>query len=206
MVNYLRMFVQLYNLVVTVRHNTTSLENIEQSDPYHGMDVNIAIASTISAGARVYMSYVKNSKKPYNLYYSDTDSIVIDGQLDDEIVSDTVLGQFKLEHTILRAVFLAPKVYAFIDLKGNEVVKVKGLGKIALQNTHIKDLEALLQKDTTKYYSQTKWFKKLYEGTITISDILYQLKVTNNKRAPIYHPEYEIFTNTRPYNYDEFEN
>jgi DNA polymerase family B len=35
------------------------------------------------------------------------------------------LGQFKLEHTILKAVFLAPKVYGLITDQGEEIIKVK---------------------------------------------------------------------------------
>jgi hypothetical protein len=52
-----------------------------------------------------------------NLYYSDTDSIVLDKSLPDSVVSNTELGLFNalgaLEHEIEEAVFIAPKVYAF---------------------------------------------------------------------------------------------
>lgn len=51
------------------------------------------------------MSMLKNNHI-INLYYSNTDSIVIDKPLTGAIVGNR-LGQFKLEYEINRAVFLA---------------------------------------------------------------------------------------------------
>lgn len=73
---------------------------------FHGLDINTAKASAVTAGARVHMSLFKKNPN-FNLYYSDTDSAVIDRQLDSEFVGNK-LGQMKLEHTINKAVFLAP--------------------------------------------------------------------------------------------------
>lgn len=66
----------------------------------------------MTAAARVFMSYLKFNPE-FNLYYSDTDSIVIDKELPVAMVGDS-LGQVKLEHTIKQAVFLAPKVYCLL--------------------------------------------------------------------------------------------
>jgi hypothetical protein len=59
---------------------------------YHGININykyicnnIAIASTITAGGRVEMSILKNNPD-FNLYYSDTDSGIIDSPLPDHII------------------------------------------------------------------------------------------------------------------------
>jgi hypothetical protein len=98
---------------------TDSIYNVfGENDGFHGADVNIAIASTFTAGARVVMYAFKN-KNLYKLYYSDTDSIVIDRELDTRLVGDK-LGQLKLEHVINKAVFLAPKVYALVKTDGAE--------------------------------------------------------------------------------------
>jgi hypothetical protein len=66
-------------------------EELEQKqlDNYSTTNVSIAIASAITAYARIHMSQFKNSEE-YNLYYSDTDSIVIDKPLPDYQV-----GQYK---------------------------------------------------------------------------------------------------------------
>jgi DNA polymerase type B, organellar and viral len=177
----------------------SALSDIMNDDTFHGSDVNIAIASTITAGARVYMSTFKNNPD-FNLYYSDTDSIVIDRQLDDKLIG-TQLGQVKLEHVINKAVFLAPKVYGFIDVEGNEVIKIKGVTDEITSNIHINDLEYLLILDANKVFSQHKWYKNLIGGNIKITDVLYNLKVTSNKRSAIYVDG--VFNNTEPINYDD---
>jgi len=96
----------LDNYEILVRNSTFAYKYDEAMDMFHGLDVNIAIASAITAGARVYMSYFKNNPD-FILYYTDTDSIFIDTPLPAELVGNK-LGQLKLEYIINRAVFLAP--------------------------------------------------------------------------------------------------
>lgn len=171
----------------------------DEVDTYHGSDVNVAISSTISAGARIFMSAFKNNNL-YNLYYSDTDSIVIDRLLNPRLVG-TALGQLKLEHVISKAVFLAPKVYGFITENGDEVIKIKGVTSEIASGIHINDLEYLLIKDAHKVFHQQKWYKSLTLGEISINDIMYNLKVTTNKREAIYVDD--IYSNTEPLHYDK---
>lgn len=166
---------------------------------FHGLDVNIAIASAITGGARMWMSTLKNNPN-FNLYYSDTDSAVTDRPLPSFMVGNA-LGQFKLECEISRAVFVAPKVYGLITTTGEEIIKVKGLSP---SDVKIQDLEALLIKDSTKEFNQTKWFKKVITGEITVSEIAYTLKVTSNKRQAVYVDN--VFSNTKPFNFDDIIN
>jgi DNA polymerase type B, organellar and viral len=84
----------------------TEVDNIFHDDVFHALDVNIAIASAISAYARIFMSYFKNNPL-FKLYNSDTDNIVINKPLPEELIGNK-LGQMKLEHVITKAVFLAP--------------------------------------------------------------------------------------------------
>jgi hypothetical protein len=179
-----------------------ALSELFNEDSNHGTDINIAIASTITAGARLYMSAFNNNES-YNLYYSDTDSIVIDQPLDPRLVGDK-LGQLKLEHVIDRAVFLAPKVYGLVDIDASEVIKIKGVTDEVSANIHINDLELLLIQDSSRVFNQDKWYKSLIKGEINITDVLYNLKVTSNKRNTIYVDN--IFTNTEPLHYDEIIN
>jgi hypothetical protein len=190
------------NHFITIRKSLSNYNYEEEEDIYHGLEVNIAIASAISGGARMWMSILKNSTHPnsvlknhpkFNLYYSDTDSGIIDAPLPSYLVGP-LLGQFKLEHVVDRAVFLAPKVYGFVDVDGNEVIKVKGLSKEALTDIHVSDLELLLIKDSSKEFSQQKWYKKFIEGEISVIEQAYTLKVTSNKRSPIYNEN--VFSNT----------
>jgi hypothetical protein len=189
------------NHVITVRDNIDNYSYSEDLDMFHGLDVNVAIASCITAGARVFMSQFKNNPN-YNLYYSDTDSIVIDKPLPSNMVGPNI-GQLKLEYIVDKAVFLAPKVYGLVTVDGEEIIKIKGVSKDIVSKLQFSDLEALLIKDSSREFIQEKWFSKLYEGEIIILDMAYTLKVTSNKRNPIYIDG--IYENTEPYNYDEIE-
>ena len=200
--SFIKDFIKVDNYLLTIRDSVPSYTYNENDNMYHGLDVNIAIASAITAGARMWMSHLKNNPE-FNLYYSDTDSIVIDKPLPSFMVGN-LLGQFKLEHVINKAVFLAPKVYAFITEDNKEVIKIKGLKKETLINVHIQDLESLLIKDSTTEFTQEKWNKKLIEGGISINDTAYTLKVTSNKREAIYIDN--IFENTKPYLYNDIIN
>ena len=175
----------------------SSASNLFNEESYHGSDINIAVASTITAGARIHMSAFKNNPN-FNLYYSD--SAVIDRPLNEKFIGKE-LGKVKLEHTIAKAVFLAPKVYGLVDIEGNEIIKIKGVTDEITSNIKIGDLESLLILDQNKVFSQHKWYKNLMKGTININDVLYNLKVTSNKRRTIYQDN--VFNSTEPLNYEE---
>lgn len=179
-------FVQLDNTYIIIRNALLDIQVNENDgvEMYHGQNINIAIASTITAGARVYMSAFKN-RTNFNLYYSDTDSIIIDALLPTELVG-SALSQFKLENVIERAVFLAPKVYGYLTESGQEIIKVKGIKDEIASELHINDLESLLIKETSKEFTQEKWFKNVIGGEISIQDVAYTLKITSNKRQAIY--------------------
>ena len=150
----------------------------------------------------MWMSQFKNNPD-FNIFYSDTDSAVIDSPLPKWMVGEK-LGQVKLENTLGRAVYLAPKVYAFVTLDGKEVIKVKGLTKEAISEVNYKDLEQLLYHEGKLTFSQEKWFKDIYAGEINVTQIAYQLTATSTKRKPVYNTK-KIFTHTEPYYYDEVE-
>ena len=200
--------IDLDNFIITVTADTDNYKYDDKKDMFHGLDVNIAIASAVTAGGRTIMSEFKNSNK-YNLYYSDTDSIVIDKQLPKKLVGSK-LGQLKLESEIEKAVFLAPKVYAFVTTDGEEVIKVKGINKEVIKNEgfNFEMMRALLIRHSRFTFTQEKWFKKMYEGDISILEVSYNLKVTANKRELIYETyqtdlgPLDVFVNTRPYNYN----
>jgi hypothetical protein len=194
--------VDMLDHTLLIRKSNTSLKYNEVDDIYHGTEVNVAIASAITAEARIFMSFFKNNPD-FKLYYSDTDSIVINKPLPSDMVGNA-LGQFKLEHVIKKAVFLAPKVYALITEDGQEIIKVKGLKQDVISKLSFSEIEALLIKDSTRELNQEKWFKSIINGEITTSDMIYTLKSTSNKRLHIYNEG--VFTNTKPFNYNEIEN
>jgi hypothetical protein len=87
-----------------------------------------------------------------NLYYSDTDSLVLDCPLPDHLVGID-LGQFKLEREVSEGVFLAPKVYGLSEYNGKVIIKNKGYIKDDITLDHLKDL---LNKDSSLKLRQDK--------------------------------------------------
>lgn len=136
-----------------VKDSIVDLKYNEEQNYYHGLDVNIAIASAITSHARVVMSAYKNSNL-FTLYYSDTDSIVIDRPLPEGLVG-AMMGQMKLEYVIQKAVFLAPKVYGLITEDGREIIKIKGISSQAIRDNGIGfgELSELLLEDTSRVYN-----------------------------------------------------
>jgi hypothetical protein len=96
-------------------------------------NISIPIAAATTAYARSYMSIIKN-KYQDNLYYSDTDSLYLDVELDPQYISNKELGKFKLERIFDKAIFLTAKMYGGIYFNKNKnrfenYVKIKGLTK-----------------------------------------------------------------------------
>jgi DNA polymerase elongation subunit (family B) len=72
------------------------------------------------------MSQFKNNPK-INLYYTDTDSIYTDSELEKYFISEKILGKLKLENICKKAIFLTPKVYCLLTESNETIYKVKGL-------------------------------------------------------------------------------
>lgn len=167
----------------------------KQLENYSTTNISIAIASAITAYARIHMSRFKNSDD-YNLYYSDTDSIVIDRPLPDHQVG-TGIGLMKLENTLQEGTFIAPKVYGGIFKDDTSFTKVKGFKN----NVDYLELKTLLNRDVKKLeLTQEKWFRSIEQGNITIKDQIYSLQVTESKRQLVYSDNKLI--NTIPFTID----
>jgi hypothetical protein len=125
---------------------------------YRLLEISTPIAIFTTAYARMHMASLKIEYQDH-LYYSNTDSLVLDCPLPDNIVGDQ-LGQFKLERKVSEGVFLAPKVYglSYLDDKGESKVIIKNKGyalwqKHDLTLDHLKDL---LNKDSSLKLRQDK--------------------------------------------------
>jgi DNA polymerase type B, organellar and viral len=163
-------------------------------------NISIVIAAAVTAYARIKMSEIKMDNN-IKIYYSDTDSFVVDKLLNNNLVSEK-LGDFKLENIFTRAAFLAPKVYGGLlkdqfDKQGNpiEKVKIKGLKK----TIKFEEFVTLLKKDSSLKKPQEKFYRDLANGRILVDNSDYTLIVTGNKRKIIY--ENGVFTKTKPLNF-----
>jgi hypothetical protein len=93
-------------------------------------DVSLVISSAVTSYARIYMSKIKLDilNRDGNIYYTDTDSIVTDIELNNELVGKE-LGQFKLglRHEIREAYFISSKTYLLMLNDYSTVIKTKGI-------------------------------------------------------------------------------
>ena len=130
----------------------------------------------------------------FNLYYSDTDSIYIDKELDSKYVSDNELGLLKLEKVLSKFVAVGPKFYGGVELNtANQFSKVKGLSN----SLTIEQLEYLLVKDNIISLKQNKWFRDYVDSSVIIRETSYDSKATDNKRRIIFDSN-NIMVNTKP--------
>lgn len=144
-------------------NNGNSLLTYSLKEHTHNTNLNISIpiASSITALARVYMSQFKNNPL-FDLLYTDTDSVFTDKAIDSKFIGQN-LGQLKLEHDFLKAVFLAPKVYGGIEnLKNDKItpaayIKVKGLKDSKFIDFN--SLQKLLFKNNELSISNEKWYR-----------------------------------------------
>jgi hypothetical protein len=161
-------------MVTSKYYNTYLNTRLDNGSEFH--NVNIAIASAVTAYARIHMSQFKEPKflkaNNINLYYTDTDSAYFDGPIPDSFISNTILGKLKLEGVYDRALFLAPKVYA-LENKDSKVIKVKGLQNKVLSTLSFSELEILLNKDQKLLFNQEKWYRHLDKTNIEILNQIY---------------------------------
>jgi hypothetical protein len=118
-------------------------------------NVSIALASAITGYSRIFMNKVKIDilNKGGFIYYTDTDSIVTNIKLDNNLVG-TEMGKFKLEYEIVEGYFISNKTYSFITNDDEIVIKNKGSFSKSLNYA---DFEKLyLGKDVPTVRYETK--------------------------------------------------
>ena len=183
-------------------NNTSQIEQDLLNSGSSNKDLNepsisIPIASAITSLARIHMSKFKNNPD-FSLFYTDTDSAYINkdlSQLDKykEWISKD-LGKLKLEHVFTKAIFLSPKVYAGVTVDNKKVMKIKGYKhKISFD-----EFNNLLYKNNSIELPQQKWYKDIQHSKITMSDQIYTLTMTTNKRQLLFNHENK-FIGIKPY-------
>ena len=187
--------------------NSQSELNTNLDNGFEVHNINISTASAIllpmrvyeqrTSYARIHMSQFKNNPD-YNLYYSDTDSIYIDKELDSSLVNNSILGKMKLEAVIDKAIFIAPKVYGYTTIDNKTIIKVKGLSNESIKSIDLNILEELLSFNKKLTFNNEKWYKDIATATINIKDQIYSLRATGNKRKLIFNED-NILINTEPF-------
>lgn len=163
------------------------------------------ISSAITAYGRIEIDKVKRLviKEGGNIYYSDTDSIITDHKISDNMINSSI-GGLKLENTIDKGWFISPKCYK-IDIKnGQSVTRIKGVN---IDNVTDKDLIERTFVNSVKHVKSTnimfnnpiaKKFREMVIQAPGISGKTYNFKMS--KRAKIVNAVGE-WIDTEPYEY-----
>jgi hypothetical protein len=116
-------------------------------------NVSVAISAAITAYSRIHMSHFKNNPE-INLYYTDTDSIYTDSDVDSSFIDNKQLGKLKFESKSVEAIFLGPKMYCLNIIDQGLKYKIKGLKSTAKLN--LDDFKNLLIKNFVIKKEHTK--------------------------------------------------
>lgn len=108
-----------------IRSNGVQPLKIPKESP---AQTNVPIAATVTAYSRIIINQYKLDAMNLGLelYYSDTDSLVLNGPLPPNYINETKLGLLKLEHEIEEGFFVAPKIYLLKTKEGKIVTRCKG--------------------------------------------------------------------------------
>lgn len=164
------------NIKVFLVHSNVSFDLIKKTNsdltinlmkqPKQIVKSNVAIASAITAYARIAMMKFKNIPG-LKVYYTDTDSIFVNQELPAELVGDEI-GQMKDElggGWIKEAYFFGIKKYAYIDNNNKLKTVFSGMDRNSL---NWEDIIKLSNKETLVKKIPNQFFKSLSKLQISI--------------------------------------
>lgn len=125
----------------------------------------VAIPSFVTAYARMYLIDLILKAKRENVYYVDTDSLVVNQQGYNNLLSyidSTELGKLKLEEISYDSSFFRPKYYIF-----NDTEKCKGVKKTA-KKIFESDKELIIEQEQFTRFKTSMRKNSLDEQTISI--------------------------------------
>lgn len=181
--------------------------------------IQVQVASYVTSRARlVFLKGARDIiKRGGNVYYGDTDSLVTDIPLPDDLVHKSKLGKWKLEGQPIKGIFLKPKVYTEIYEKDKPTIKFKGVSKETQKSLKYDDYEFYYKE----LESQLHDYIVIEKNRLTLRSIMYMqkkglspdyyevrdkkmnLKTTdkrkidyaNNETSPLYFPQLTDFEN-----------
>jgi hypothetical protein len=124
-----------------LKHHTDSEDRAQSAS-------SVVISAAVTAYARIIMSMhkLKILSRGGKIYYSNTDSIVTDMELDNNNVSSTELGKFKLKHVIKQGVLISGNTYCLVL---NDGTLVKSADIINPGNLSYEYYVSLLHKNSS---------------------------------------------------------
>lgn len=173
------------------------------SNKAHGLDTDwnpprisaVQLSAAITACSRIFM-YKFISRE--DCYYTDTDSAVLGSPLEEEFLSSTELGKFKLENKVEEGYFLAPKSYALKTDHDDPIVKYKGAAKSAVDFEWFRrQYEDLSREEKIAIHSpfRINWKKMAIHKETSIHRLATP---KSSKRDRTYDPENQKWVDTQP--------
>ncbi|KZT15563.1 hypothetical protein NEOLEDRAFT_1081995, partial [Neolentinus lepideus HHB14362 ss-1] len=164
-------------------------------------DVSIATAAFVTSYARIFINKIKLEilENGGNIYYSDTDSIVLNNTyLNNNWIGDNI-GQFKLEYVIKEAYFISNKTYCLVLNNGDTVIKTKGVINNSISLEDFKEMYFNNKNiQATKFNTITNYEKA--SVLIEKKDIVLNYD-SYTKREKIFNND-GIWINTKPLIYN----
>jgi len=162
---------EIVKLMNNFNSNNPQIKSLAGITKIRGVSSSVPIAAAITAYAQISMMKFKNISGNKCLY-SDTDSILLEFPLLDKYIDSNKLGFMKLEHILTEGYFISKKLYAFKNIKGEIVIKSKGIGKGILDF----DKFILLFKGEDIIVQTTVFMKNIRKGTVNIINRPYTIK------------------------------
>lgn len=164
-------------------------------------DVSISTAAMINSYARIHINSLKLEviNNGGTIYYSDTDSLVINNDyFNPDWVSDK-LGKLKIEYEIDEAYFISNKTYCLRLKDGNIIIKTKGILNNSLtiedfKNMYLNNMNVTgIKNHTTKNYEKGSVLIEKKEVILNYDSYIKREKVYN---------ENNIWIDTKPLNHN----
>lgn len=134
--------------------------------------IQVQVASYVTSYSRILLlDALRKADKVGNVYYCDTDSLVTDKPLPDELIHESRLGAWALEAEPVKALFLRPKVYAEV-LENKTNLKFKGISKDTQKTLSYETYENLYQE----LIDGIKDFEIIEKNKTQLRSIMYMKK------------------------------
>lgn len=165
------------------------------------------IASAITSYARIRIDFFKRLviSKNINIYYSDTDSLIVDNYISKKYISNKI-GDLKLVYKIKKGIFLTSKSYILSFYKEkNFVFRFKGINSGILKKKYKKTIWNLYSFILFNTHSKNSFsidfkipkLKDFNSLSILSAEKIYTPTLDNQKRKKIFYNN--TWVNTKPH-------
>ena len=136
--------------------------------------IQVQVAAYVTSRARlVLLKALKDIiDRGGNVYYCDTDSIVCDIPMNDNMVDENTIGMWALEGKPVQGLFLRPKVYTELYEDENPTIKFKGVSRETQEQLDYTFYEEMYNDLETG----EKDFRIVEKNRLTLRSIMYMQK------------------------------